>query len=166
MGADGKMAAALQAAATFVDLVDLRRDRVAVLAFDESARLAQGLTGDRARLQAALAGTSIGEGTRIDLGLDAGVRELGGVRGRPGVRRVVILLTDGRPDAGSEADLDEAVRRARGAGVAVYAIGLGDDVDAVLLRRVAGDAARYLAAPTKADLVRVYRAIAEVLPCG
>ena len=47
-----------------------------------------------------------------------------------------------------------------------YAIGLGSDVDAVLLRRLAGDPTRYNPAPSKADLERIYRRIAEVLPCG
>jgi Mg-chelatase subunit ChlD len=166
MRAEGKLDAALGAAGGFIDLVDLRRDHVALVAFDSHARLAVGLTGERARLASGLAGLVTGEGTRLDRGLDAAVTELTGPRARPAVRRVVILLTDGLPDTGTEAQLDAVLRRAQSVGSLVFTVGLGSDVDAVLLRRLAGDASRYYPAPAKGDLERIYRRIAEVLPCG
>ena len=66
-----KLAAALAAAQAFVDLVDLPRDRVAVVSFHGRARLESGLTGSRSLLELALAAPQTGQGTRIDLGLIA-----------------------------------------------------------------------------------------------
>jgi hypothetical protein len=166
MLAEGKLDAALGAAATFVGLVDSSRDQVGVVAFDTAARTVVGLTRDRARVSAALAGLTTAEGTRLDLGLETALDELSGSRARPRARRVLILLTDGRPDALAGARIDAALRRLRGSGTLAFAIGLGSDLDTSLLLRVAGDASRYYPAPVKTDLERIYRRIAETLPCG
>ena len=159
-----KLEAALEAALTFIDLVALPRDRAAIVLFDGSAHVAQTLTGSRARLQLELVGASTGVGTRIDLGLDAALDELA-VRGATGSTPVVVLLTDGRPDGGSEPALDAAAVRARSAGVTVFTIGLGTDADGTILRRVATDPSRYTAAPDVADLRAIYASVAGAIPC-
>jgi Mg-chelatase subunit ChlD len=164
--AGDKLAAAVGAARTFVDLVGLPRDRVAVVTFDREARLGAGLTASRAALQAALAQVTTAEGTRIDRGLGAGLDELAGPRGRREARKVLVLLTDGRPDAGTDAAAIAAAAAAHARGVTLFTIGLGPDVDEELLVTLAGDRSRYERAPTAAQLAGIYRRIAAVLPCG
>lgn len=161
-----KLAAALAAAQAFVDLVDLPRDRVAVVSFNGRARLEAGLTGSRSLLELALAAPQTGQGTRIDLGLAAAEAELRGSRARAEGRPVIILLTDGQPDAGSDGLARDAARLARSRGTLVYAIGLGADVDLGLLRELTGDARRVLPAPSPADLAGIYRGLAETIPCS
>lgn len=161
-----KLAAALSAAQTFVDLVDLPRDHVAVVSFNGQARLASGLTGSRSLLELALATPQTGQGTRIDRGIAAADSELRGSRARPEARPVVVLLTDGQPDPDTDDLAQAAARQARGRGVALYAIGLGADVDLSLLRDLTADGARVLPAPSPADLAGIYRGLAETIPCS
>jgi Mg-chelatase subunit ChlD len=164
--AGDKLAAAIGAAGSFLDLVQLPRDRVAVVTFDRDATLAAGLTDRRAVLQAALARATTDEGTRIDRGLAEGLAELSGPRGRREARKVLVLLTDGRPDEGTRGGVIAAAGAARAAGVTLFAIGLGADVDEALLRLLAGDPSRYYRAPGAGDLALIYRRIAAGIPCG
>ena len=54
---------------------------------------------------------------------------------------------------------EEVLDNARAAGVTLYTIGLGADVDAALLREVAGDAERALVAPDADDLAAIFDAL-------
>jgi hypothetical protein len=158
-GGPTKLAAAQQAASAFV--AGLRgADRVAVVAFDQAARLSAPLGGDLAAAQAAIAGLTTGQGTRIDLGLAAGREALSGAR--PDAVRALVLLTDGRPSTTVENVL-AAGRAVAAAGITVYAIGLGADVDGGLLAEVAGDAGGYYAAPDTAGLGEIYARIGSGL---
>ena len=47
----------------------------------------------------------------------------------------------------------------------MYVIGLGDDVDAALLARLASDPASLYLAPDAEDLRTIYAQIARELPC-
>lgn len=161
----GKLAAAVRAAGSFLEQVNLPRDHVAVLTFNSQARLEAGLTGSQGSLALALAAPRTGQGTRIDRGLEAALAELTGPRARSEALPVLILLTDGRPDGGSEASTRAAASAARGAGITLFTIGLGGDVDAALLRELAGGPARYLYAPDEAALEGIYRSLALELPC-
>jgi len=160
-----KIDAARAAARTFVDLLDLPHDHATVIGFDETARVAQTLTGDGAALRTALDELFTAVGTRIDRGVWAALGELGGPRGRREADQVIVLLTDGRPHLGSEASLRDAVDLARRLRMAIYAIGLGADVQADLLAAIAGDPRRVFLAPSEADLARIYREVARVIPC-
>jgi Mg-chelatase subunit ChlD/DNA-binding beta-propeller fold protein YncE len=160
-----KLAAAVRAAGIFLDLVGLPRDHVALVSFNSRASLDAGLTGSKTTLALALATPRTAQGTRIDLGLEAATAELRSPRARAEALPVIVLLTDGRPDGGSEQAVRSAASAARAAGVTVFAIGLGTDVDAGLLREVAGDPARYYEAPDAEDLERIYRGLALDLPC-
>jgi hypothetical protein len=50
--------------------------------------------------------------------------------------------------------------------VALYAIGLGADVDLSLLQELTADKGRVLPAPSPADLAGIYRGLAETIPCS
>jgi Mg-chelatase subunit ChlD len=81
----------------------------------------------------------------------------------------VLLITDGRPTRSSEADVLAAARALRERGVALFAVGLGFDVNPDLLRRVAGAPGRYHESPQAEglrDALRsIYAQIAYVVPC-
>jgi hypothetical protein len=53
----------------------------------------------------------------------------------------------------------------RDAGVRLYAIGLGADVDEAALKTMAGDDEHYYHAPDSADLASIYEEIAQDLMC-
>lgn len=162
-GGRPKIQAAKEAARRFVALLG-PRDQAAVVAFHSLAQL-EPLTSDRLRLAAAIDAIGTAPGTRIDRALAAAGEELAGPRARPGATRVLILLTDGRSDAGSaEGALAQAAQLRAGGGL-VFTIGLGDDVDADFLQQLAGDPARYFPAPSAQDLAAIYEGLARELPC-
>jgi hypothetical protein len=83
---------------------------------------------------------------------------------RPGNARVLLLLTDGR----SSEPPAEALRLAglaRRDGIAIHAIGLGQEVDAAHLAEIAGDPERLHLAPSAADLAAIYERVAKEIPC-
>jgi Mg-chelatase subunit ChlD len=162
-----KLAAAKQAAAHFVALFDLRagRDRAAVVSFDSEARVVQELTHSLADVAGGLAALAPTPGTRIDRGLSVAAAELTGPRRRLGADRAIVLLTDGRPVAGTEtATIDEGAL-ARSVGIDIWAIGLGQDADPALLAQITGSSEKVLLAPQPADLEAVYREVAGGIVC-
>jgi hypothetical protein len=168
--AGAKLAAAQAAARSFVGLLRLSGqagavgDQVGVVGFNQQAWLASGLSGEAERALAAIDGLTTQQGTRIDRGLEVAVEELGGPRRRAGNEAVIVLLTDGiQYEEPESAQLVAAA--ARGAGIAIYAIGLGGDVDGGYLERVAGQASRYYFAPEEGELEGIYGEIARVMPC-
>ena len=162
--ADGeiKLQLALDAASAFVDALSLPTDRAAVVAFSNRAELLHPLSGSPVSLQLALARifSSVHVGSRVDLGLDLAQQLLAAPE--PGRLPVIVLLTDGLADGPSAL---AAAQRARAAGITVYAVGLGDRIDAALLERLAGDGRRFFASPDGADLARIYRDIARSAGC-
>ncbi|MEO8084118.1 MAG: VWA domain-containing protein [Ardenticatenales bacterium] len=163
-----KLFAAKDAATIFVDQLDLRSggDRAAVIGFDETARVERTLTTSRGAIVRALEGLSTSVGTRLDLGLDAAAAELTGPRARAGADRAIVVLTDGRPQGGTEDAVRAAAARARAAaGAGIWAIGLGEDVLADVLTEVTGDATRVHLAPSPTELAVIYRAVASGIVC-
>ncbi len=161
-----KLAAAVDAAGQFVALLDLAGgDAAAVVGFNSAADIRQGLTRDAAALRAALAGLPQSPGTRIDLGLARAGTALAGPGRTAANLPVAVVLTDGRPTGTTDAAVATAAADLRAAGVRVYAIGLGDDVDAALLARVASGPDQLVLTPDAEDLARIYTAIARDLPC-
>lgn len=163
--AGAKLTGAVQAARTFLALLQLPRDRAGIVVFDSSARIAGLLSGDPAGLEAALAGLETRPGTRIDLGLDMALAELSGARARANADPVIVLLTDGRPDDTALAAALASAATARRKGVTLFAIGLGGDVLPEVLAGIAGDPARVFLAPEAADLAAIYGEVARVIPC-
>ncbi len=158
--AGAKIDAAKAAAHTFAGVVAMPTDRVAVIAFHEAAVTHIGLSGDRAAVDAAIDAIALSPGTRIDAGLAAARAELDGPNRRAGATRVIALLTDGRQDADPTLAEAEAAA-ARAAGLRLFTIGLGDDVDGAFLARLAGPTGRFYAAPTPAELAAIYTTVAS-----
>lgn len=161
----GKIDAAREAARTFVGLLALPRDRAAILTFDEQARRLQDLTGRRDLLEAALDRVVTAVGTRIDRGLWEAVETVAGAERRIEADPIVVLLTDGQTEGGSEEDMFLIARLAADVGVTIYAIGLGSDVSAPALERITGAADRVYLAPSASEVAGIYERIARAIPC-
>ncbi len=164
-----KLEAARLAAREFIGRLTLSRERdlVALVAFNREARILSPLSADRTALEAALAAMDSREGTRIDLGLATAAEALA-AGDRAQAKGVVILLTDGlqnNPAKPGNEDVLTAATDLRARGALIYSIGLGQDIDAALLRTVAGAPERYFASPTAEELAEIYRQISEQLPC-
>ncbi len=168
-GGLSKRDAASQAAGAFSDQLRLGRsgdrDQLAILSFHNEASVLSPLGSSRADVRAALATLPRGAGTRIDLGLDLARDVLTSPARLPRNRPVILLLTDGRPSFDDEAGTLAAASRVRSAGIALYAIGLGADVNPALLEALAGSPDRYFAAPEADALAALYRRLAQLIPC-
>jgi len=164
-GGPTKLAAAQAAARLFIDRLALPADRATIVAFNIEARVRQPLTGDKTALLAALDDLPTQSGTRIDLGLQTAREELTGANALPGRNRVIVLLTDGQPTMVEPATVISVADEAKGAGLAIYTIGLGADVDAALLRVIASGSRYAYLAPSTADLQRIYSDIAYTIQC-
>lgn len=164
-GGISKREAARRAALAFVAQLRLPADQVTVIVFSDDAQVLAPLGASRAQVTGALQRLPQSTGTRIDAGLDAARRELNSARRRRPNHAALLLLTDGRPTRSGEAEVRAAAQALRQAGVAIYAIGLGSDVNPELLADVAGSVSRYTAAPRAEELERIYGQLARVVPC-
>lgn len=164
-----KRAASAHAARLFLDRLDLPRDQLAVIAFSDRAELLADLGGDGQRLQRVIERLPSRQGTRIDAGLGMARRVLTGPRHKPENTAAVLLITDGRPTRSSEADVLAAGRALHEAGITVFAVGLGVDVNPELLAGVASGPSTFYETPQADELVDALRAIygqlAFVEPC-
>ena len=161
-----KLEDAKSAAVMFVGLMDLApgRDQVAVLRYDREAEVVCELSRARAVIEAAIRGLAPRNWTHIDAGLWTALAELQSPRHLERNIPVMILLTDG-VQTGTPGEEVRAAAEVRAAGVRLYTIGLGADVDAATLREMASDDSRYHFAPASADLARIYAEIASDIVC-
>jgi Mg-chelatase subunit ChlD len=159
-----KLEAARQGAHAFVDLMK-PFDHVAVVAFNDKVTMQAGLTGDRAALHAAIDRIAMAPWTRIDLGLAAALDELAGPRAQPQHLPVVVLLTDGQPTHTTPDAVLAVAARARSAGVLVFTIGVGTDLNVPLLQAVAVEADRYFGVDDADALPAIYEKISTKIPC-
>lgn len=164
-GSQTKLQAAVSAAQSFLGNMSFPGDQAAIVSFSETARVVQPLTGSKAALGFALNGLSTKTGTRIDRGIESAMGELLGGRARRGNKPVLVLLTDGRPTAGTEAEVVKDAASARGLGFTIFAIGLGPDLDRNLLVQVAGRADQAFFAPDGSALKRIYDQVAGKALC-
>jgi Mg-chelatase subunit ChlD len=161
-----KLDAAIDATRQFLDLLHLRSgDQAAIVVFNDGAAVLVRLTSDRAALDAALGAISTAEHTCLPCAVDVAATELAGERHRPANTPSLILLTDGksnpRPASEAVARADEAKR----AGIVIFTIGLGSDLDDAALAAIASQPAFYYRAPTAEQLGGIYHQIAVAIPC-
>ncbi len=134
-------------------------DRVAVVDFDEAAQVLFPLTAldsqeTRNQAKAAIDRVDSTGGTSLDAGLAASIGELLGaqVEGR---QQHIIFLTDGE-GAYTEGSLSpDRVR-----GITIHTIGLGDEIDASLLTRIAeATGGHYYPVEDASELIAVFEKI-------
>jgi Mg-chelatase subunit ChlD len=162
-GGGTKLEAARLAARRFLEILD-PTDRASIVIFHDEATTLSGLTADRRVLIAALEQIEVSPGTLIDTGLHAAADVLES-EARSDAQRAVILLTDGRHNLEPVGVL-RAADRLKSAGVLLFAIGLGSDIDRDLLRESATVPEYYYEAPEADELEAIYQEIADWLPCA
>lgn len=160
-GGRSKLDAAREAVQVFLDLLLLPADRAAIVHFSGDAAVLQGLTGERALLEAGLRRLTVSSGTRIHLGLEKARALLPRNLGR---RSVILLLTDGRSDPDPASLAIAQARAAQAEGIVVVAVGLGADIDRASLEQIASPG-QFHHAPDAEDLAGVYRRLAAAMPC-
>lgn len=158
MGDEGKLAAAQQAASTFVDLMD-GNDRIGIASYASSAsvdfpltQIAQGTTVQQ-QAKAAINGLSAAGDTSIGAGILAADGQLDTVANEP--IRALIVLTDGVENTSPYAldVIDSNVAQ----DVRIYTIGFGSDADTALLQNIANQRpGTYHFAATPSELQQIY----------
>lgn len=84
------------------------------------------------------------------------------LNGREDTTKVIVLLTDGVCNEGSDQECANAISVSQANDIKVYTIGLGTDLDEPLLQKIAFETGgKYYNAPTSSDLEDVYDSIAQ-----
>ena len=122
---------ARQAALEFFQRTVRPKDRASVITFNDHPQLTVKFTNDVTTLAGGLAGLKAERGTALYDSVIFTLYYFTGIKGQ----RALLLLSDGK-DEGSRFTFDDALDYARRAGVTIYAIGLGDDVDKRKLSRL------------------------------
>jgi len=178
---------ARQVIARFAQSRAAEGDRVALVVFGETAFTACPLTSDGALLAAALGGVEAGvagDATAIGDALTLAVKRVavgdsGSSVAEPVAGRVIVVLTDGRNNAGA-VPVEIATQLARAEGVRVHAVGIGtsgrevpvlsvgpdasdrieferNDVDEISLKQIArGTGGRYFPVRRSEQLAAIY----------
>ncbi|HEX5761095.1 MAG TPA: VWA domain-containing protein [Thermoanaerobaculia bacterium] len=120
------------AALRFFEQTVRPKDRAALVTFNDRPTLAAKFTNEQKSLAAALAGLKAERGTSLYDSLIFALYYFNGVRGQ----KAAVVLSDGK-DESSRFGFDGALEYARRAGVTVYVVGLGEDVDRKKLARLA-----------------------------
>jgi Ca-activated chloride channel family protein len=152
---DQARAAALQ----FLETSVRPKDRAALITFNDRPYLAVKFTKDVNALASGLAGVKAERGTALYDTIVFTLFYFNGVKGQ----RAILLLSDGK-DEGSRFSWEEALDYARRAGVAIYPIGLGPQVEKPKLKKLAEETGgRAFFLDDASGLAPVYAAIEEEL---
>ncbi|MBA2542160.1 MAG: VWA domain-containing protein [Deltaproteobacteria bacterium] len=131
------IAHALQSCELLCDLLD-QRDRLAIVTFSDHAGVRCGLTSTddvgRADLKKTLIAVPLGSGTNIHAGMEVGAGVL--MTAPVGLRRVMVVLSDGQPNSGLSS-AEQLATYTRGLGLAVSTLGFGLHHDENVLGAIA-----------------------------
>jgi len=164
-----------QAAADFVRRQDMSGNTIAIVGFGSRTHLGTTLTTDSNVLQAAIMSLQDGGSTRLDEGLRLGLRQfsasnsqarlssktVSATNGRANPNPVLLVFTDGLPDANASATAVELAVNARRENTLIVAVATGDaDVD--YLTELTGDRAKVVRT-TEGQYVAAFQKAAEVI---
>jgi molecular chaperone DnaK (HSP70)/uncharacterized protein YegL len=149
---------AQQAARAFLDKCDFTRTEVGLISFSDEVTLQAEATDNIRKIQAALVRLEPDGTTNLSDAIDLARQK----QNRLDRTRYIVLLTDGYPDA-AESAVEEAAR-ARGEGIEIVAIGMGD-ADLGYLRRLASTEEGSIFAQ-KGELVGAFGHIARIIAEG
>ncbi|MCB0216745.1 MAG: VWA domain-containing protein [Chloroflexi bacterium] len=154
MSFDDGLERAQNAAARLLAELDPRTTRAALVTFDDGATLLQPLTEDIEEVAKRVAGLQALGDTRSTAGISVAHRELMD-RGRPGVRKILLLVTDGALKDDPTADAEAA--RLDGVDVFVLVTPTREyqASHVQLLQQMTGDASRVFTEPDPTEIVRL-----------
>lgn len=146
----------------FIEQLDPQRDQAGVVSWDNDIDFVQPLTSDLTRVADRVEQVDASGATSLNVGLNAAIDEF--VRGRTGVKRVIIFLTDGDGTYTFSGQAGSPAALARQRGVTIYAIGLGSaPVQRKLEDMATATGGKFYLAPTAEDLKRIYEEISSQL---
>jgi Ca-activated chloride channel family protein len=135
------------------------KDRAAIITFNDHPNIGVKFSNDLDTLAGGLAGLKAERGTSLWDTIIFTLFYFNGVKGQ----RAILLLTDGR-DESSRFTFDDALEDARRAGVTIYTIGLGDDIDKRHLTKLSEETGgRAFFIKSAGDLAGIYATIQEDL---
>ncbi len=149
---------AQQAARAFLDRCDFTAAEVGLISFSDEVTLQAEATDNARRVLAAIARLEADGTTNLSDALEMARNRLN----RLDRTRYIVLLTDGYPDAAGDAV--EQAARARGEGIGIVAIGIGD-ADLAYLRRLASTEEGSIFAQ-RGELVGAFGHIARIIAEG
>lgn len=155
-----KIVNARRGASLAVDLAD-SGDKIAVTAFESSASVVFPMTtvggSTKSRARDAINGIVTAGSTAIGDGLRASLAQISGAGDRA-CQQIILLLSDGFQNAGEHPD--SVIPDLKAAGVQVYSIAVGSDVDEGLLKRIASSTGgEYFRARSGADLPGIFASL-------
>jgi Ca-activated chloride channel family protein len=126
------LAKAQQAALSFLQNTIKPKDRAAVVVFNDHPNLTVKFTNDTKSLAGGLAGLKAERGTALYDTLVFTLYYFNGIKGQ----RTLLLLSDGK-DEGSRFSYEDTLEYVRRAGVIIYTIGIGKEVDKRKMEKIA-----------------------------
>jgi Mg-chelatase subunit ChlD len=152
-------------------------DQAAVVSFADTASdpIESLLTNNLTQATAAIDGMSILSGgvqnTNIGDGLLKAMNELTSTRHNKDAERAIVMLTDGianRPTKQGDPNYPEnhalqVSNEAKSAGIEIFTVGLGKEVDAEFLGAIASSTNEYFGSPSTKELLGIYSNIATKL---
>jgi hypothetical protein len=156
---------AKEAGKSFVQIVDLTRNQVAVVSFASEAQMEIPLGRDIGALETTIDAMENDHGSTISAGINMAHEELLSARHNPAAGRVMIILSDGEGDESAKITR-KAADAAKAQGIRIITIRLGDGSGEALMHELASPNDDHNAA-TSADLQAIYKSIATPLSgCG
>jgi VWFA-related protein len=156
---DTNLNQAQQAALQFLQATVRPKDRAAVVLFNDRPTLTTKFTNDQTALAGGLAGIKAERGTALYDTIVFTLYYNNGIKGQ----RAVLVLSDGK-DEGSRFTYEDALEYARRAGVTIYTIGLGGDVDKKKMERIAEETGgRFFQVNEASQLAGIYSTIEKEL---
>jgi Ca-activated chloride channel family protein len=148
-----------QAALQFIQQTVRPKDRATVITFNDHPNLAVKFTNNVTTLAGGLAGLKAERGTALYDSIIFTLYYFNGVKGQ----RAMLLLSDGK-DESSRFTFEDAIEYARRAGVTIYTIGLGKEVDKKHLSKIAEETGgRSFFVATATELKPIYAEIEKEL---
>ncbi|HET9225621.1 MAG TPA: VWA domain-containing protein [Thermoanaerobaculia bacterium] len=156
---ESSLGQATDAALSFLQSAVRPKDRAALITFNDRPHLMVKFTRDVDALAGGLAGLKAERGTSLYDTIIFSLFYFNGVKGQ----RAILLLSDGK-DEGSRFGYEDALDSARRAGVAIYPIGLGEDLEKRKLEKLAEETGgRAFFLRDASELAGIYAAIQEEL---
>ena len=132
-------------------------DQSALISFNFEETLDKELTSDHSLTKDKVDDLIAGGGTNIGPALALALQELESIRANSQAVKVLILLADGASFNSNYVKTQADIAKA--AGIVVFTIGLGSDIDDTLLKYIAFDEDAYYHAPSATDLEGIYDSI-------
>ncbi|HYU33448.1 MAG TPA: VWA domain-containing protein [Thermoanaerobaculia bacterium] len=156
---EGALNQAQQAALQFLQETVRPKDRAAVVLFNDRPTLTTKFTNDQTALAGGLAGIKAERGTALYDTIVFTLYYNNGIKGQ----RAVLILSDGK-DEGSRFTYEDALEYARRAGVTIYTIGLGSDIDKKKMEKIAEETGgRFFQVESATQLSGIYATIQKEL---